>query len=60
MPLCDCCEKPAKNDQEYVGYGMVYCQECIVKELVRMPGGQFRFKTNQERERDQCNATETN
>ena len=47
-PLCDRCDKPANNDQEYVGYGMMYCQKCIEEELVRMPGGVFRFKTNQE------------
>jgi late competence protein required for DNA uptake (superfamily II DNA/RNA helicase) len=49
--LCDRCHKP-KREQEYVGYGMMYCQECIKAELVRMPGGHFRFKTNQEMERD--------
>jgi len=46
-PLCDRCTKPGIN-QEYVGYGMMYCQKCIEEELVRMPGGVFRFKTDQE------------
>lgn len=50
-PLCDRCNKSSDNDQEYVGYGMMYCTECIEAELVRMPGGGFRFKTNQELEK---------
>ncbi len=50
-PLCDCCYKP-KRKQESVGYGMMYCQDCIKAELVRMPEGQFRFKTNQEMARE--------
>lgn len=56
-PLCDRCTKPSNNDQEYVGHGMMFCQECIEAELVRMPCGQFRFKTSQEIERDRCNVT---
>ena len=49
-PLCDRCTKPG-DDQEYVEYGMVYCKKCIEEELVKMPCGQFRFKTHQELEK---------
>lgn len=47
LPLCDFCTKPS-DDQEYVGYGIVACQECIETNLVRIPGG-FRFKTLKEK-----------
>lgn len=50
-PLCDMCSKVTNNDQEYVGYGMMFCQDCIIKCLVRIPGG-FRGKTLSEKSRE--------
>lgn len=50
--ICDSCGK-AKGDHEYVGYDMVFCQECISKHLVKMPDG-FRFKISSE-QKGNCN-----
>lgn len=46
--LCDSCGEP-KDDQEYVGYGMMFCQVCIDEHLIRISDG-FRFKTKKEKE----------
>ncbi len=46
LPLCDSCTKPS-DDQEHIGYGMMFCQKCISDKLVRMGDG-FRLKTIKE------------
>lgn len=46
LPLCDLCTKPS-DDQEYVGYGMMFCQKCIACRLVKV-GREFRLKTTKE------------
>lgn len=53
-PLCDSCGAESNNDQEYVGYGMMFCQKCIAKLLIRIPNG-FRFKTLSEKYRKDSN-----
>ena len=41
--VCDSCDK-ANGDHEHVGYGIVFCQVCIDKHLIRTLDG-FKFKT---------------
>lgn len=49
--LCDSCDEPG-GKQEYIGYGIMFCQKCIDKQLIRTPDG-FRFKNSKEKSNDQ-------